>query len=108
MPLGHERRTDRREERLRLQDPNSNKDITGRFGAESKIGDTLIVSGGVSYNRGKGFHAGTDATKDTLTWTDRNSNGNVDTGETTGNPGTAAVPSVNLSAGQSVAASRSS
>lgn len=81
---------------LGLQDPNSNKDITGRFGAEAKINNgDLIVSGGVSYNRGKGFHAGTDATKNTVTWVDTG-DGNVQPTELRGNPGVAATPSVNF------------
>ncbi len=80
-----------------LQDPNGNKDITGRLGAEAKAGDSFVVSGGISYNRGKGFHAGSDATKSTITWNDANGNGAVDPGELTGAPAAAAVPSSNFS-----------
>jgi hypothetical protein len=80
-----------------LQDPNGNKDITGRLGAEAKAGDSFVVSGGISYNRGKGFHPGTDATKPTFSWNDMNGNGLVDPGELVGVPGQAAVPSSSFS-----------
>lgn len=75
-----------------LQDPNGNKDITGRFGAEAKPSDELVISGGVSFNRGKGFHPGTDATKGTLSWTD-NGDGVVQATELTGTAPVAAQPS---------------
>ncbi|HEX4336438.1 MAG TPA: hypothetical protein VH062_11030 [Polyangiaceae bacterium] len=80
-----------------LRDPNGNKDITGRLGAEAKAGDDFVVSGGVSYNRGKGFHPGTDATKNTTTWNDLNGNGAVDANELVGVPGLAAIPSSTFS-----------
>jgi hypothetical protein len=80
-----------------LQDPDGNKDITGRLGAEAKAGDTFVVSGGVSYNRGKGFHAGTDATKGTFTWTDTNGDGRVQPEELVAVVGNAAVPSSTFS-----------
>jgi hypothetical protein len=76
-----------------LQDPNGNKDVTARFGAEAKPNEDLVVTGGVSFNRGKGFHAGTDATKATTSWTDNGDN-IVQPTELTGAPASAAQASV--------------
>lgn len=76
-----------------LQDPDGNKDVTVRLGAEAKAGETFVVSGGVSYNRGKGFHPGSDATKPGFSWNDANGNGLVDAGEIQAVPANAAVPS---------------
>ena len=79
---------------LSLQDPNAKKDITARFGAEVKATRTVVVAGGISYNRGKGFSPGTDATKGTVTWNDANSNGKIDPGtELTGQSAQAALAS---------------
>ncbi len=78
-------------------DPTSEKDITARFGAETQPADVLGVSGGVSFVRGTGFHAGTPATKDSFQWRDLNGNGAVDPGETTALPGSAATPSSTFS-----------
>jgi hypothetical protein len=80
---------------LGLQDPNGVKDVTGRLGAEAKPSEALVITGGVSFNRGKGFHAGTDATKSSLTWID-NGDGLVQSNELTGIPGAAATPSENF------------
>jgi hypothetical protein len=82
---------------LGLQDPNNNKDVTVRLGAISKPWSKITVSGDVTYNAGKGFHAGTPATKPTIGWQDLNHNGAVDTGEIVGNPASAATPSENFS-----------
>lgn len=75
-----------------LQDPTRAKDITARFGAEAKLNQHFVIAGGVSFNRGRGYHAATDATKSTLGWRDANENGTVDAGEVTGQPGTQATP----------------
>ncbi|HKP63742.1 MAG TPA: porin [Polyangiales bacterium] len=80
---------------LGLQDPNSNKDITARFGAQSKISQNFVLAGGVSWNQGKGYHAGTDAVKNTVNWRDLNENGSVDQGELFGSPATQATPAEN-------------
>jgi hypothetical protein len=80
-----------------LRDPDGNKDITGRLGAEAKTGENFVVSGGISYNRGKGFHPGSDATKSTVTWNDANGNGAVDPNELTGAQAAAAIPSSTFS-----------
>lgn len=80
-----------------LQDPDGNKDVTGRLGAEAKAGDSFVVSGGISYNRGKGFHPGTPATKSTLSWTDQNGDGMVEPNEISGQPALSAIPSSTFS-----------
>ncbi len=79
-----------------LRDPNNNKDITGRFGMETRT-ENFAVSGGVSFNRGKGFHAGTDATKNIATFIDNNANGTPDPGEITGSGAASAFPSSSFS-----------
>ena len=66
----------------RFVDPNANKDILGRIGAEVLPLPQLRVSGGVSFLTGKGFHAGSGADKGVLVWMDNNENGVVDLGET--------------------------
>ncbi len=58
-----------------LQDPNSNKDVTARIGGEAKATRDIAVAGGISYNRGKGFWPGTDATKSTVSFNDPNGDG---------------------------------
>jgi hypothetical protein len=82
---------------FQLQDPNSNKDITARFGLESKPRQDFAIAGGISYNRGKGFSKGTLGTKNVLIWTDTDGNGRVSTSELIGNPAVAAQPSQNFS-----------
>ncbi|HTM43563.1 MAG TPA: porin [Polyangiaceae bacterium] len=61
-----------------LQDPNKNKDFTFSVGAKGKPLDHVTVGGGVSVNKGKGFHSGTPATKNSIAWTDLNENGAVE------------------------------
>jgi hypothetical protein len=75
-----------------LQDPNANKDVTARFGAEAKVTPDVVLAGGISFNHGRGFHAATDATKNGLTWRDLNEDGNVQSAEVFGLPGTQATP----------------
>jgi hypothetical protein len=48
---------------LAFRDPNSAKDVTGRVGVDTPITDAVWVAGGFSGLTGKGFHAGTTATK---------------------------------------------
>ena len=81
---------------LGLQDPNNNKDVTVRLGAITNPWQKVTVSGDVSYNAGKGFHAGTPATKSTITWQDLNHDGVVQPNELVGNPASAATPSMNF------------
>jgi hypothetical protein len=67
---------------FQLQDPNKNKDFTISVGAKGSPVDVLTVSGGISANKGRGFHPGTSATKATATWNDQNENGIIDPGTT--------------------------
>jgi hypothetical protein len=83
---------------LPVGDPNKAKDIVARLGFDARPRDTLRVAGGVSALYGTGFHAGTDATKDSIAWRDLNQNGQIDgIGELVPVPGAAATPSQNFS-----------
>jgi hypothetical protein len=78
------------------QDPNAAKDFVARVGVDTTPFKGWRLMAGVSALRGSGFHAGTDATKNGLTWTDTNENGSIDLGEVTPVPGAAATPSVSF------------
>jgi hypothetical protein len=80
-----------------LHDPNNAKDVVGRVGVDTPITQAVWVAGGFSGLSGKGFHAGTPASKATLQWNDRNGNGVLDPGETVVVPGLAATPSQSFS-----------
>ncbi len=75
-----------------LQDPNSNKDITARLGAETKQSSKVVVAGGVSWNVGRGYHPGPDATKNSVQWQDTNESNTIDPGELFGVTGNVAKP----------------
>jgi len=79
-----------------LQDPNGDKDFVARLGAQLTAGTGIEISGGVSVLNGTGFHKGTDATKNSVVWKDANENGQVDVGELTAVPGTAATVAQNF------------
>jgi hypothetical protein len=79
-----------------LQDPNAHKDVLGRVGVAVNVKPTVHVSGGVSVLNGMGFHAGSDATKNTIVWRDIDENGQFSPGEFLGTPGVAAVASKNF------------
>jgi len=80
-----------------LQDPNAHKDVLGRFGVDVTLESPVRIIGGVSVLNGKGFHAGTDATKNTLSWRDNVSeDGLVTLPEIVGVPGVSAQPSKNF------------
>lgn len=80
-----------------LQDPNAHKDVLGRVGVDVTLESPVRIIGGVSVLNGKGFHAGTDATKNTLSWRDNVSeDGLVTLPELVGVPGVAAQPSKNF------------
>jgi hypothetical protein len=81
---------------FQLQDPNHAKDVILRVGADVPVGDSFRIAGGISYLSGKGFHAGDDATKSRVTWTDTNQNGVITPDELTGIPAAAATPSENF------------
>jgi hypothetical protein len=59
-----------------LRDPNQAKDITARAGIATPIG-SMMFGAGFSVLTGRGFHAGTPATKDVLIWKDLNEDGVV-------------------------------
>lgn len=69
------------------------KTIVGRLGAEAGKQDTFELGGGVSALKGAGFHAGTPATKSSLTWDDANQDGLVSLAELTATNGQAATES---------------
>jgi hypothetical protein len=60
-----------------LQDPLAAKDAVFRFGVDTSPRQDLHIAGGISATRGKGFHAGTDATSSSLQWVDINGTGMV-------------------------------
>jgi hypothetical protein len=64
-----------------LQDPVSAKDLLLRFGVDTHPRDDLHFAASVSSLRGKGFHAGTDTSKATVTWLDSNGNGLIEPNE---------------------------
>jgi hypothetical protein len=78
-----------------FRDPNQGKDITTRVGLEATSGN-LTIAGGFSFLTGRGFHAGTPATKDALVWRDLNEDGVVNTGEIQVLAGQAATPSASF------------
>jgi hypothetical protein len=73
-----------------LQDPVGWKDVVLRFGVDAKPRGRFQIAGGISSTRGKGFHAGTDATKASVQWTDTNRDGVLQANEVMGVPGQAA------------------
>ncbi len=74
-------------------DPTAAKDFVGRVGVDVEPIRGGRLMAGVSALRGSGFHAGSDATKNGLTWTDTNENGTIDLGEVQPVAGSAAGPS---------------
>ncbi len=77
------------------QSAHSAKDVVFKVGIDTHPRDDLQISGNVSGLRGQGFHSGLDATKNTIVWRDANEDGNIQPSELTGQPATAATPSVN-------------
>ncbi|TMQ09454.1 MAG: hypothetical protein E6J90_35830 [Deltaproteobacteria bacterium] len=75
-----------------LRDPNRDKDITARAGVVAQIG-RVDLAAGFSLLTGRGFHAGTPATKDVLVWKDLNEDGVVGPNEVQVIPGQAATMS---------------
>lgn len=76
-----------------LRDPNSGKDVVVRVAADVEPTDWLHLVGGVNALTGKGFHAGSDATKGTIQWTDINEDGFVQPTELSSVPSSSAVSS---------------
>jgi hypothetical protein len=81
------------------RDPNAAKDVVGRLGMVSALGGGVDMQAGFSALTGKGFHPGTPPTKPTLSWSDTNENGRVDTTKLISSPGTSGLPSQNFSRG---------
>ncbi len=81
---------------FQLQDPNAGKDVVFRFGVDTKPREKIHVTGGISAMRGKGFHAGSAATKATLQWHDVNEDGVIQVSELTPLAGNSATPSANF------------
>ncbi|HEU4536479.1 MAG TPA: porin, partial [Polyangiaceae bacterium] len=75
---------------------NAAKDLVTRLGVDVAPAPRWRVAAGTSFLRGRGFHPGTDATKDAAQWRDLNENSAVDQGEVSAVPGTAATPSQNF------------
>jgi hypothetical protein len=78
-----------------LRDPNQAKDITARVGVDTPVGGAHLAFG-FSVLNGRGFHAGTPATKDTLVWKDINEDGLVGTNEVQVIQGLSATPSASF------------
>ncbi|MBN9165604.1 MAG: hypothetical protein J0I07_31930 [Myxococcales bacterium] len=78
------------------RDPTAAKDVVGRVGARIPVLPSLGIEGGVSFYNGTGFSPGRDATKDSITWVDDNTNRFAEPHELQGVPGSAAVPSRNF------------
>ena len=78
------------------RDPNAAKDFSGRVGVETQPLETLSISGGTSFYQGKGFHAGTDAAKQSFSWLDINEDRMVQPNELQAVSGTVAVPSLSF------------
>ncbi len=76
------------------QDPTSAKDVLFRFGVDTRPRPDLAIRGSISALRGKGFHAGTDATKATVEWHDLNEDGVVQAYELQALPASSSTPSV--------------
>jgi hypothetical protein len=74
-------------------DPLKSPDYIGRVAAESDAKDTFRVEGGASFLTGRGFHAGSDATKAVLQWDDANADGVISATEIVAVAGRAALPS---------------
>jgi hypothetical protein len=73
-------------------DPLQAVDVVARAGGAVQSSAWQLAAG-VSFLQGRGFSAGTDASKARLLWRDLNDNGGLDTGETTAVTGQAARPS---------------
>jgi hypothetical protein len=73
-----------------LQDPLAWKDVVLRFGVDVRPRADFHVAGGISSERGKGFHAGSDATPASVQWVDVNRDGKLQANELIGVPAQAA------------------
>jgi len=81
------------------RDPNQSKDLVARLGVDARLAAPVQLFAGVSGCYGSGFHPGTPATKDVLTWRDDNDDGTVQLSEIQAIAGSAATPSQNFTRG---------
>jgi hypothetical protein len=77
-------------------DPNAAKDLVARVGVDTAPASRLRIAGGVSFLDGKGFHAGSSATKNGTVWVDGNEDGIIQSSELTPVIGASATPSANF------------
>ncbi len=68
-------------------------DYVGRLGVDAKPHEKFHVKGGASFLTGKGFHAGSDATKSVLQWDDANGDGRATITEYKPTSARGAIPS---------------
>ncbi|MFZ5895392.1 MAG: hypothetical protein ACOY0T_30330 [Myxococcota bacterium] len=78
------------------RDPNAAKDLVGRVGFVANPLSNFSISGGTSFAKGKGFHSGQDATKDSLAWVDLDGRSTVTLAELLGIKAVSATPSQNF------------
>lgn len=81
------------DDRYAGRDLNRRKDLLGRLGVSVPLTSTCWVQAGVSYLSGRGLHAGTAATKDSLAWVDGNEDGLIEIPELLPIAGAPATPS---------------
>jgi hypothetical protein len=74
-------------------DPTRRPDYLGRLGFDTRPLEALHIAGGASFLTGRGFHAGSDATKPVLQWDDSNGDGVINAGELVAVAGRGAIPS---------------
>ena len=74
------------------RDPNAAKDVIARLGAEGKLTLALEMGWCTSFAVGKGFHAGQDATKSSVTGVDFNEDGTHSPTRVHRCSGSAAIP----------------
>ncbi|HEY2368529.1 MAG TPA: hypothetical protein VGH87_19165, partial [Polyangiaceae bacterium] len=73
--------------------PVSAKALVTRVAFDAHPRGDLDIAGGVSAMRGRGFHPGTDATKNQIVWNDVNEDGTIQPAELVGRAATSAIPS---------------
>ena len=73
--------------------PVSAKALVTRVAFDAHPRGDLDIAGGVSALRGRGFHPGTDATKNQIVWNDVNEDGTIQPAELVGRAATSAIPS---------------
>lgn len=85
------------ERALPAKDPNAAKDFVGRLSAVGSPVAPVTLEAGASALWGAGFHAGSPATKDSITWRDANEDGQAQMTELQVIGGQPATPSADFS-----------